>query len=201
MWRTVLALGAAGAAFFLAPADLIDAVSGELVNFFGFVIAAVIPAMALTSTALRGTGMSVRRINQLHDALTAQMRFWAGLVLYGFLAVLLVVIAKPIVACESGACSPRVWYEFKDVIFERTWTIDSRLLNGLIGYVFAIVFGQLTNVLVGLRALLEVNAEAARGEAQQRFDDALSPTREAIAQLGNPAGYGSRVELPEQKVE
>lgn len=182
----------AGLAFWLAPADFIATVSGELINFFGFVIAAVLPAMALTATSLRGSGMSIKRLLQVRRALELQMSFWAGLVIVSFFAVAFVVVMKPIVACAPGAvCKPAVAFEFA------SWALDTRLATAFLAYVFGVVFLQLANVLRGLRGLLAVNSEAAIGEAQQRFDDAMAETAGEIAQIRNPPGYGEAVPLPE----
>ncbi len=191
-WK-LIAVATVGAAlsYWLAPADIIATVSGELVNFFGFVIAAVLPAMALTATSLRGSGVSVKRLLVLKAALERQMTFWAGLVIVSFFAVAFVVALKPIVACAPNApCKPAMAYEY------RGYALDTRLANALMAYVFALVFMQLTNVLRGLRALLAVNAEAAIGEAQQRYDDRMAGTEAAVGQIRNPPGYGAVIDLP-----
>lgn len=191
-WK-VLAVATVGAAlsYWLAPADIIATVSGELVNFFGFVIAAVLPAMALTATSLRGSGMSVRRLVVLRSALERQMTFWTGLVIVSFIAVAFIVALKPIVACAPNApCKAVVAFEYGG------YALDTRVANAVMAYVFALVFMQLNNVLRGLRALLAVNAEAAIGEAQQRFDDRMASTEAAVGQIRNPQGYGAVVELP-----
>ncbi|TNC10702.1 hypothetical protein FF100_21305 [Methylobacterium terricola] len=183
------------AAVCVLPNDFIAIVSGELINFFGFVIAAVLPAMALTATTLRGSGMSVRRLMQLRDALDLQMKFWAGLVLYSFAAVALIVVAKPWIGCAAGAtCTPQVLVEYKG------FALDTRVGNGAtnaaVAFLFGSVFFQLFNVVGGLRALLRVNAEAAIGEAQQRFDDRFADVDAHIARVKNPPGFGETVELP-----
>jgi hypothetical protein len=192
-WKVAaLASAAAICAFVLAPPDFIATVSGELINFFGFVIAAVLPAMALTATSLRGSGMSIKRLLQLRNALEQQMSFWAGLVIISFFAVAFTVVMKPIVACApSVECRPLVAYYIKG------WPLDTRLANALLAYIFGVVFLQLANVLRGLRGLLAVNSEAAIGEAQQRFDDAMSETGNQISNIRNPPGYGDTVKLPE----
>ncbi|XYD10501.1 hypothetical protein R1A27_08535 [Methylobacterium sp. NMS12] len=191
-WKAIaFASAIAGLSYWFAPSDIIATISGELVNFFGFVIAAVLPAMALTATALRGSGMSIRRLIQLRNALDEQMSFWAGLVFVSFAAVAFVVILKPIVSCGSATeCKPIVFYEYG-------WmNLNSRIFNAVLAYIFGIVVFQLGNVLRGLRALLTVNAEAAIGEAQQRYDDQMANTEAGIRQVENPPGHGAFVELP-----
>ncbi|WP_156653367.1 hypothetical protein [Methylobacterium sp. Leaf111] len=192
-WKVVaLASAVAAVAFVLAPPDFIATVSGELINFFGFVIAAVLPAMALTATSLRGSGMSIKRLLQLRSALDLQMRFWAGLVIVSFIAVVFVVLMKQIVACAPNVeCKPIEVFTYKG------WSFDTRLSNAVLGYLFGVIFFQLANVLRGLQGLLAVNSEAAIGEAQQRFDDAMSDTSSQIAKIRNPPGYGDTIQLPE----
>lgn len=193
-WRAIaFASAVAGLSYWFAPPDIIATISGELVNFFGFVIAAVLPAMALTATALRGSGMSIRRLLQLRDALNAQMTFWAGLVFVSFGAVAFVVVLKPVVSCAAGAeCRPITFYE------HGWFSLNSRIFNAGLAYVFGIVFFQLANILNGLRALLKVNAEAAIGEAQQRYDDQMANTGMGLRQVENPPGHGAFVELPKE---
>ncbi|AWN35879.1 hypothetical protein [Methylobacterium radiodurans] len=189
---TVAAVMAAAAARF-APPDFIATVSGELINLFGFVIAAVLPAMALTATSLRGSGMSIKRLIQLRKNLEQQMDFWAGLVIMSFAGVAFVVMLKPYVACPpgGGTCAPAVAFSYEG------WAVDARWANAVLGYISGLILSQLMNVLRGLRGLLVVNSEAAMGEAQQRFDDQMAETGRHIAQIRNPPGYGDTFELPE----
>lgn len=177
---------------FFAPSDFVSTISGEIINFFGFVIAAVVPAMALSAAALRGNSMSIKRINQLHAALKRQMHFWASLVVLGFIGVIFVLILKPLVDCgKLQPCVPKLLFE------NQYFSIDSRIFTFLVGYIFGLMAGNMGNIVIGLMSLLDVNAEAARGEAKQKFDEDSYAIEKSILKINNPDDYGRLVDLPE----
>lgn len=93
-WETVVAtLAGLGAGYAMPNAFYSDA-AAEIVTVLGFLIAALVPAMALGATTLRAGEFSVMRIQALGGALDKQVRVFAGLFIYSLTACIIAVLGK-----------------------------------------------------------------------------------------------------------
>ncbi|MHB8283618.1 MAG: hypothetical protein ACYDD1_02985, partial [Caulobacteraceae bacterium] len=70
------------------------AATQELIGFLALIMAGLLPAMILTATILKGSGISARRVEEYGGALRAQLRFWAVLFFAAGLAAFGIVGAK-----------------------------------------------------------------------------------------------------------
>ncbi|GGK27486.1 hypothetical protein [Salinarimonas ramus] len=181
----------AALAWWLTPASFISQVSAELIGFFGFLMAAVLPAMMLTATSIRGIGISSARVNVLYDALREQMLFLSGLFFIAFLAALIVIGFKPFSSCpDLGSCKTIVIFSVHGV------TLTTQIINSVLVALVFLLISQFTNVLRGILGLLDLNAQAARNEAEREEEEDIEQMQRDLSSITNPDGYGKNIDLP-----
>lgn len=173
------------------PANFISQVSAELIAFFGFLMAAVLPAMMLTATSIRGMGLPSERIDILHGALREQMLFFSGLFFVAFVAAIIVILTKPFAICPANSkCTQIILFSFKDI------SVDTAIINAITAGLVGLLVSQFTNLLKGILVLLELNARGAKAEAEQAEKTDIDAMEREINKIQTPRGFGSTVDLP-----
>lgn len=180
LFRLVIAAGVGGIVGWIAPRDGLLAATQELIGFLSLLMAGLLPAMILTATILRGTGMSAMRVEAYGGALRKQLRFWATLFSFAGLATVAIIVAK---ICGTVG-----------VAFEASWRslrIDQAMI-GTAAWIVAcgsigVVLQRLWPAYVGLVSLLDLNVTMAKGDAlvaDRARLDALAADAKELAKAG-----------------
>lgn len=180
--RLLAAAGIGGLIGWLGPRDGFLATTQEFIGFLSLLMAGLLPAMILTATILRGTGMSAKRVDAYGLALRQQLRFWAVLFTFAGLATTAIIVAKI--------------YGTPAASFEATWSgfhLSSRTIETAAWIIacgsIAVVLQRLWPAYTGLISLLELNVTMAKGDAliaDRARIDALAEDARELAQAAPP---------------
>jgi hypothetical protein len=185
-WETAVAIAAAGVAGWLAPADLYRESSAEIVAAIGFVMAALVPAMVLSATALRAGNFSPLALQRLHAELSRQISLFGGLFLYCLATVSLVLIGKSL---QWGA-TLGVW-------MPDWWPGSLGFGRVIVTFVtFGVVFVALRSatLVTGIGSILRLSADLAISEAVIRAES--DKPISSVASYKMPENYGARIDQP-----
>ena len=156
--RLLIAAIIGGVFAFVAPIAGVMAASQEIIGFLALLMAGLLPAMTLTSTILRGTGFSSRRIEEYGGALGQQMLFWAVLFASALIATLGIVGAK--VFSANGVTFV---LQLRGAAFDQSDA--ARIFLVVAGMGTGVVFQRLRPAYLGLRSLLSLSIQLAKAEA------------------------------------
>lgn len=168
------------------PPQFLAAVTQELIALFGLMMAAVLPAMTLTATALRSGNLSRKRIDRLYLALRQQLDVWFGMFALSFLLCSCVVLGKIV-----------DWSLLVPLPFGEANFINlARVINAVIvwgGVLFVLRVGAVGR---GVLSILKLSHEIAVSEAVEAQNNRHQKIEEAISAIKPPDGRGAYVELP-----
>jgi hypothetical protein len=181
IWDFLLALTVgAAAALWLDPTALKE-VATEIIAFFGFQSAVILPAMIFTASVLRAEGLSLSEVQRYQAALRRQMHFWVSLLVLDFLAVCVLIVGKA--------------SEWKHILtfpyLAKTIDTGTALLT-LTAFLGTLAVLRLIPFVKGVISLLELNGEltqkAIRARDTRRIED---ESREAPGvPFKTPEGFG-----------
>lgn len=160
---------------FLLPIGALSNVSGELITFFGFIMAAVLPAMVLTSTVLRAGNLSYRRLQDYSDALEAQLQVWLGLFVIALAGCVFVIAGKAAAWSIPIQFSLGAKYIAADL---------AHVLTALTVGCFTLVMLRAYAIGVGIRSLLKLSTEIALSDAQARDKERIAGLKKEMADMG-----------------
>lgn len=179
----LLIFGTAGAAIACwLPRNGVVAATQEMIAFLALLMAGLLPAMILTATILKGSGLSVKRIDEYGGALRAQMRFWGVLFGAAGIATLGVVGTKIFSA-------PGVAFEFQLHVINLNAANVTGFFVGLSGFGIGAVFQRLLPAYRGLKSLLDLNVQLARVEALANDRSLLDALERDVSGHGTPEAY------------
>lgn len=188
--KKLLPLATAGisgiAAGYFLPPNVFAGVTQELIALFGLMIAAVLPAMTLTATALRSGSLSRNRLGRLYFALRQQLMVWLGMFVLALLLCGAVVVGK-ITNWELTAVLP---------IGEGFSFNFCRVLVGAISFGAVLFVARVGAVGRGVLSILDVSREVAMSEAAEAEEAQNKKLRTAVNEMQEPPGRGSYVDLP-----
>lgn len=179
----LLIFGVAGAAIACwLPRLGIVAATQEMIAFLALLMAGLLPAMILTATVLKGSGLSVKRIDEYGGALRAQMRFWA--VLFGAAGMGTLGVVGTKIFSTTG-----VSFEFE----YRSLVVDAGGITSFFvamsGFGIGVVFQRLLPAYRGLKSLLDLNVQLARVEALANDRTLLDALERDASGHGTPEAY------------
>lgn len=184
--RPILVVAAAATALIFMPANVFANVTQELVALFGLMMAAVLPTMVLTASALRGGNLSVRRLTAYRDALLVQLKVWIGLFVVSFVCGVLVMVGKMI--------------DWQILVFipwgERELHLNlAHGLSALLAGMLMLVSLRVVSVGHGIVSLLRLSAELALAEAKARDAERFAAADKAVAAIKDNPEHGRYVDL------
>ncbi|WP_070999608.1 hypothetical protein [Methylobacterium sp. C1] len=186
-WETVVAALAGVGAGYAMPNSFYGDGAAEIVTVLGFLIAALVPAMALGATVLRAGGFSVLRIQTLGFALDRQIRVFAGLFLYSLAACILAIAGKLMKWAVPSI--PLGWAGLPPLDL-------SFLFPAVLTALFVFLTLRAMAFVTGILSILRLSTSIAADEARSRDQARTRADEDALAAYEMPEGYGSRIELP-----
>ena len=175
-WETVLSLLSGAAAGFFMPVNFYDKAVAEIVTMLGFLMAALVPAMALGASAIRSSTLSVKRLRELTSGVDRQIMLFGGVFLYALLACTVLIAGKLLSVPEQSQLG---------------FILPSATTALLVFLCLrAAVF------VSGFRSILRLTAQMAEEEARERDRKRDDQDAAELATYQMPPGYGSRVDLP-----
>jgi hypothetical protein len=181
-WETWLAVASAAAFAWFAKPTFFASSASEIVTILGFVLAALLPAMVLSATALRSGAFSVQRLVSLHAALAQQVAVFGGVFIYGLALCAVVIVGK---AAE--------WSVPVFGLGERQFDL-SKVYGAAVAFGLTFLLLRVIAVVFGIRSVLNLVAQIAVDEA--RIRDAAKFTSE-LGEYQTPTDYGKAIDLPE----
>lgn len=170
--RLLISAGLGAVLFACLPVKGVANASQELIGFLSLLMAGILPAMVLTTTVLKGEGLSAKRVDEYNLALTTQLRFWAVLFAFAALATATIVALKILQASTFAQVSIRRFELTKDHLEQG--------LTCLLGAFLAVLVQRLGRAYSGLVALLQLNSDYAR---KQAVDTDLARAEALLAQV------------------
>lgn len=167
--------------------EIFNKISGDLITLFGFIMAAVLPAMVLNATVLRAGNLSHRKLQEYSDALQIQLRVWLGLFMLALVSCVFVIIGKAI---------------------DWTLTLSIPYAPGLpdinVGRIISlfVVAGAGLVVLrayavgAGIRSLLKLTTDIALSDARARDKERFDEMKQQVQSLDDRRPASSYVDLP-----
>lgn len=186
-WETLVAALAGVSAGYAMPNAFYGDGAAEIVTVLGFLIAALVPAMALGATALRAGGFSVMRIQALGGALDQQIRVFAGLFLYSLAACVLAILGK--LMKWTVPTIPLGWANLAPLDL-------SFLFPASLTFLFVFLTLRSLAFIAGILSILRLTTNIAADEARARDRERTCADGDALAAYEMPQGYASQVELP-----
>jgi predicted permease len=192
-WTMAVVAIATLVALIFFPANAYENVTQELIALFGLMMAAVLPTMVLTASALRSGNLSVRKIADYHLALQTQMKVWVGLFIISLVASFSVILGKML------DWSVVITFPM-EVVAGRSFQLDLiRILTALITACFALVVLRGIAVGKGISSLLRLSGEIALSEAKSRDEARHAAGDLAVGQMRDRPGFGAYVELKQRQ--
>ena len=185
-WAVATSLGL-GCAAMLLPTDSLSKATEEIVTYVSIIAAGATTAMALSATVLRGSAISVRRVQKFSAALEQQFGLWFTLV----------------AACVVSAFFTVIAQIFNWQLSIETPTPIELSINIIYGIIFVIAFStsfsffKIGEFLLGLRRLLRINNEIALEEAKSTAKAELEKSRAASPPLPERPNFGQFIENTE----
>lgn len=179
---TSIVFGVAAGAYLRA--DVFKEASGEIVTILGFIMAALVPAMALAATALRPGTFSIIQIRALGSAIDRQIRIFGGLFLYALAACMIVVVGK-----VSGWSLPPliVPKELLDPI-----SLNAAFPSSITFFLSLLVLRS-GAFISGVLSILRLSIATAEDEARARTAAKSQTVEDELAGYEMPAGYASLI--------
>jgi hypothetical protein len=181
IWDMFLALAAGAAAGLWLNSTALKEVATEIIAFFGFQSAVILPAMIFTASVLRAEGLSVSEVQRYQSALRQQMHFWVSLLVLDFLAVCVLIAGK---ASE--------WKHIVTVPYFAKTFDSGPVLLALTAFLGTLAVLRLIPFVKGVISLLELNGEltqkAIRARETRRIEDQSSAA--PSAPFKPPEGFG-----------
>lgn len=185
-WETWTAGGVGVVAAIFMPADFYGSSVSEIVTVLGFLMATFLPAMVLAATTLRAGGFSIKRIQDLGEAIRRQIRIFGGLLFYA-LASCVVLIAGKIAGWRVPA--PPVQYGLQIALY-----LTSAYL-ALVTFLIVFLLLRFFAFIAGIESLLNLTIEIAEDEARARDRQADVDADDELGSYNTPAGYGTTLPL------
>ena len=187
-WAVATSLGL-GCAAMLLPTDSLSKATEEIVTYVSIIAAGATTAMALSATVLRGSAISVRRVQKFSAALEQQFGLWFTLVAACVVSAFFTVIAQ---------------------IFNWEMSIEALEpiqidINIIYGIIFVIAsstsfsFFKIGEFLLGPRRLLRINNEIALEEAKSTARSELQESRTDSPPLPERPNFGQFIESTENE--
>lgn len=186
-WELGLAALSGVGAGFVMPANFYGEGAAEIVTVLGFLIAAFVPAMALSATAIRAGGFSVMRIRALGAAVDRQIKVFGGLFLYALAACALTILGKllrwslPVLPIEAGTYS---------------LSLDlSPVFPIVLTALFVFLGLRAVTFIGGILSILNLQTSIAEDEARARDREQDQAAIDELDAYELPASYGTRIDV------
>ena len=186
-WELVVSALAGVWAGYAMPSAFYGEGTAEIVTVLGFLIAALVPAMALGATAIRAGGFSVLRIQRLGGAVDRQIRVFAGLFLYTLAACVVAIMGKLLKWAIPAI--PLDWFDHAPLD-------PSFLFPGVLTFLFVFLGVRSVAFITGILSILRLTTTIAIDEARARDRLRDRGDEDALAAYEMPKDYAVRVELP-----
>lgn len=186
-WELGLAALSGVGAGFVMPANFYGEGAAEIVTVLGFLIAAFVPAMALSATAIRAGGFSVMRIRALGAAVDRQIKVFGGLFLYALAACALTILGKllrwglPVLPIKAGTYS---------------MSLDlSPAFPIVLTALFVFLGLRAMTFIGGILSILNLQTSIAEDEARARDRERDQAAVDELDAYQLPASYGTRIDV------
>lgn len=186
-WELGLAALSGVVAGFVMPANFYGEGAAEIVTVLGFLIAAFVPAMALSATAIRAGGFSVMRIRALGAAVDRQIKVFGGLFLYTLAACALTILGKllkwglPVLPIKASTYSV---------------SLDLSLVFPIVLTALFVFLGlRAVTFIGGILSILNLQTSIAEDEARARDRAKDQEAKDELDAYELPASYGTRIDV------
>lgn len=186
-WELCVAVLSGAAAAFAMPANFYGEGAAEIVTVLGFLIAALVPAMALGATAIRAGGFSVKRIRALSGAVDRQIKVFGGLFLYALVACSVTILGKllkwglPTLPIEAGSYSV---------------SIDlSQVFPAILTMLFVFLGLRSVTFIGGILSILSLQTSIAEDEARARDRERDRAAVDELSAYKLPESYGTQLDV------
>lgn len=189
-WKAGLVVAAGAGASAMLPTDAYKDVTQELIALLGLMIAAVLPAMVLTASALRAGNLSVKRLTAYRNALITQLKIWFGIFLISLGCALTLVFGKAVdwtISLSLPSSLPWLGGQSYEI---------AKLITGIVSAGLLLIVLRVPTIGRGMLALLKLSAEAALSDAAARDEGRFGRADEEIKTVKSQPNHGAYVDLP-----